>query len=417
MSLLDVLTGGKSDEATDALRRAEDLFANLKTPTLQDLTLPELEKLVEAGIMTPAQAQAALQERNAYADQNIDQTGTAAQISALNQLAGIANAGAEGTPMEQAQLENAISKMNTSVGGQRGAIENAMAARGTPTALIQAALENQIVGQEGQQAHMDAVNAAGNTYQTALNALAGQGSLGGSLQGQQNAQANQVAAAQNAMQQFNAANQQQNSQFNAANTQQANAYNAQNRQNISNQNVGNKNYRTEYNAKLPQQMYENEYNKAAGAAGAATNYGKMQQEQGRQIAAGNAGIINALAPGVGNLVKGFGGTATNGVSGPTANAPVVPGEEAMFFAHGGEICLDDGGMVPGEASVAGDSLANDTVPIHASPGEVVLPRSSVAEHPDEAMALLNDQDPGPQIDFQDVATLLKALRSIRLGVA
>ena len=34
-----------------------------------------------------------------------------------------------------------------------------------------------------------------------------------------------------------------------------------------------------------------------------------------------------------------------------------------------------GGMVPGTARVAGDSPKNDTVPIRASPGEIVIPRT------------------------------------------
>ena len=35
----------------------------------------------------------------------------------------------------------------------------------------------------------------------------------------------------------------------------------------------------------------------------------------------------------------------------------------------------EGAYVPGQASVAGDSLKNDKVPAMLSPGEIVLPRS------------------------------------------
>lgn len=433
MSLLDFFTGGKSDEAIDALKRAEGYFGAVKTPTVEQLTLPELQKYVEAGVLTPAQAKAYLQESNAFNDMNVNQTGTAAQIQALNQLAGVANAEPEGTPMQQAQMENSIQKMNTAAGGQRGAIEQAMAAKGTPAALIQAALSNQTVGQEAQQAHMDAVNAQAAAYQTALNAMAQGGALGGQLQGQQNAQANQVAAAQNAMQQFNAANQQNVAEANANRTQEANANNWQNRQNISNNNVGLSNARTQYNAGLPQQVFNNQLNKAAGQAGAATNIGEMQQKQGQQNAGIWAGLINtgtSFIPRPGGASSTFmprnpteanfnsqyqtGGYAHGGVVNP------VPAHydcgHPQCMARGG-ICMEKGGMIPGQAPLPGDSVANDLIDIHASPGEAVIPRTAVASHPSEVMSLIQGHQPEPEVDPHDVATLLKALRSMRLGVA
>jgi len=44
---------------------------------------------------------------------------------------------------------------------------------------------------------------------------------------------------------------------------------------------------------------------------------------------------------------------------------------------------DDGGIVPGVASVEGDHPANDKVPAMLSPGEVVVPRSK-AQDPEKA---------------------------------
>lgn len=428
MGLLDTFTGGKSDEAADALKRAELYFTGLKTPTLEQLTLPELQKYVEAGVMTPAEAQAYLQQSNAYSDMNIPQTGTAAQVAAINRLAEVADAGEMGTPADQAAMDAAEMNMNRAVGGQRGAIEQAMASRGTPYALIQAALANQTVGQDAQQAHMDAVNAQGASYQAALNAMAQSGALGSNLQGQQNQQANTVAQAANAMQQFNAQNQQQNSQFNAGNRQMANAYNTQNRQQVSNNNTQLGNNRTAYNAALPQQMFNNEYQKAAGAAGAAGNYGQLQQQQGQQTAGINAGLINAVSSGASALAGVPGGAGGQGggydpkmaanqaaVLG-YAHGGIVDHDHGVCMAHGG-ICMAEGGQVPGDAMFPGDTTMNDTVHADLSPGEMVLPRSVVANHPDEAMSLLNEgMDQSGQDDVRDVATIIKAMRSIRMGV-
>jgi hypothetical protein len=406
MGLLDVFTGGKSDAANDAMRRAEGYFSKIKTPSESDLMLPELQKYVEAGIMTPAEAEAYLQQRNAYEDMNIPQTGTAAQIAALNQLSEIANAGAEGTPMQQAQMENALAEMNTAVGGQRGAIEQAMAARGTPMALIQAALSNQTVGQEAQQAHMNAVNAQAQTYQNALNALAQQGQVGNQLQGQENSQANQVAQAANAMQQFNAQNQQQNSQFNAENRQASNAMNAGNRQQVSNNNVTQGNARTQYNANVPQQVFQNQISKAQGQAGAATNIGNLYNQQGQQNAGIWSGIINA---------------GTSFIPKPGGSPMQALDQTQQGYAHGGVVdengrpCYDDGGIIPGDANFPGDTPLNDEVDISVSPGEAVIPRSSVSENPEIVESLING--PTDIVDPRDIAALLKAMRSIRLGVA
>lgn len=421
MGMLDFFTGGKSGAAEHAMRDALNYINSVRTPTQEELTLPQLQQYVEAGIMTPSEAEAYIQQRNAYEDMNVPQTGTAAQIQALNQLSQIANAGPEGTPMQQAQMENSLQKMRTANQGQIGAIEQSMAAKGTPRALIQAAMAAQVQGQNQQQAHMDAVNAQGQTYQAALNALAQQGGLANALQGQQNAQANQVAAAANAMQQFNAQNQQQNSQFNAAQGQEANRMNAANRQQVSNNNTGLSNARTQYNAQLPQQVFNNSMGKAQAMAGASQNLGNLQQQQGQQNAGIWAGLINT---GTSFIPKPSGG-ASGGMQGYQApNNPTTQQFNHQYqqgwYAHGGIVgdedpmyCAD-GMVIPGEAPFPGDTLANDSVPIMASPGEAVIPRSSVQENPEAVSNLLNGGDDNI-VDPMDVATLLKAMKAIRMG--
>ncbi len=62
----------------------------------------------------------------------------------------------------------------------------------------------------------------------------------------------------------------------------------------------------------------------------------------------------------------------------------------------------------------GDTMMNDTVHAELSPGEAVIPRSTVAQNPEIVSSLLG-RDDQMQTDFRDVATLLKAMRSIRMG--
>src|ERR1035437_869069 len=80
-------------------------------PNADQLTLPELQKYVSAGILTPQQYQAISADPNSY--QQItgatDQSGTNAQKSALQQLSGISQAGGS-SPINQANLENNINQ-------------------------------------------------------------------------------------------------------------------------------------------------------------------------------------------------------------------------------------------------------------------------------------------------------------------
>jgi hypothetical protein len=437
-SILDFLTGGASSQAQGDLATALQNIEGVQTPTVQQLTLPELQQYVNAGLLTPAQMQAYLQQNNALATENVPQTGTAAQIAALNQLSGIANAGAAGTPVEQAQQAQTIQQMNEAIAGQRGAIEQGAEARGTPAALVQAALENQTVGQEGEQAYQNALQSQAQAYQTALNAMTAGGQAGQALQGQENTQANTVAAAQNAMQQFNAQNQQAAGAQNAAYQQAANTYNAQNAQNIANENTQNANTRTAYNAQVPETVFENQMGKAQQEAGVGEQQANQANQQGQQMAGLEGGLLgagatlggssilaNALA--AGQTPSGAGINQANQIINGTqlgaGGAPINTAEGGIigdhdYCYHEGGICMRAGGMVPGKPKVQGDSIKNDTVPIHASPGEAVIPRTAVQQHFPEVLALLSGHGAQPEAQHhpQDVATLLQAMKSLRAGV-
>ena len=414
MGFADFLTGGANEEAQGHLNAALSNMNAVPTPTVSQLTLPELQQYVDAGLMTPAEMQAYLQESNAYNTENVDQTGTAAQIAALNQLSGVANAGAAGTPVEQAQQAQTIQQMNTAVGGQRGAIEQAAQARGTPAGLVQAALENQTVGQEATQANQNALQSQAQAYQQAVNAMSQGANAGQALQGQQNTQANTVAAAQNAMQQFNAANQQNASAANAAMKQEANAYNTQNAQNVSNQNTGTANARTIQNAAVPQTVFQDALQKASGQAGVAENQANQATQAGQQEAGLWGGLLGAGATMGGDYMMGnaLAKTATPTATGAHAHGGIIGDHEGCY--HDGGICMESGGMIPGHAKVAGDSLKNDTVTAKVSPGEAVIPRTSVHEHLPEVLALMSGGQRPPQAHHpHDVATLLKAMQELR----
>jgi hypothetical protein len=406
MSLLDVLTGGASSEASAAQKKALAALQGVRTPDIQDLTLPELQQYAIAAGMSPAEMQAFLQQSNAF-NKPVDQTGTAAQIAAINQLAGVANAGAEGSPTQRAQIAQVNQDAARNLAGQRGAIDQAAQARGVAPGMLQAALSQVQAGQGQQDAHMAALKAQDQNYQQALAAMASGGALGGQLQGQQNTQANTVAQAQNAMQQFNAANQQNASQQNAANRQQANLYNTGMANQVGQANTGLANPRTQYNAQLPQTVFNNQLAKATGVANQSNNLANTYTGQGQQAAGIWSGLLGTAGSVVGDV---YGAPKTKNLAGGGVVEP---------YNEGG-LCMPQGGMVPGRAKTPGDSLRNDTVSAKLSPGEAVLPRSTVQNNPEMVMQLLR-RGQAPQRPAghhpEDIAALLAAMRHIRGAAA
>lgn len=386
MSLLDLLTGGKDSDAENALKQAQAAFSGIQAPTQDQLTLPQLQKYVEAGLMTPAQAQAVLQQGNAYDQISTDSKPVEAEMSALSQMQDIAESGGMDAQAKSA-LADAANTAQINEQGQRGSIIDQMAARGIPTSLMSEALQSAAAGQDAQTLSLTGAKAAGDAEQRALEALSSSGTLGGQIHGQQYSEAANKAAAQNAISQWNAQTQTGVNQANATNTQQANMYNTQNAQDVSNQNTTTGNQRTAYNTNVPQQVFNNAIQKAQGQAGVAQNQSQQAMQAGQQ----QAGLIGGLI--------GAGGTV-----GASALAP----SPVMLAASGGP--------VPGNPVTPGDSPRNDKVPAMLSPGEVVIPRS-IAPHPDLAKQfvahVMKNKVPVKPAHPEDVRSVLDALTSRR----
>jgi len=108
----------------------------------------------------------------------------------------------------------------------------------------------------------------------------------------------------------------------------------------------------------------------------------------------------------------------------SANTQQYAPAGASGYACGGTVDYKKGGMIPGHAQVPGDSQKNDTVPIKVSPGEAVLPRTTVQQNPATVQQLLAQhqggvpqhgqvQLPAPDHHPQDVAALLAAMKHLR----
>lgn len=466
--LLNDITGGATDQATADQQAALMALQGVQTPTQQQLSLPDLQKYAAAMQMTPAQMQAFLQQTNAL-NNPIAQTGTDAQQTAIGQLANVANAGAMGTPQEQAQIAQALQQSNQNLQGQRGAIDQAAESRGVAPGMLQAALGQVQSGQDQQAANQAALQAQAQAYQAALGAMTSGANAGQALQGQQNTQANTVGAAQNAMQQFNAANQQNAAAANAGYQQAANQLNTNNANTVAQANTGLKNQQTLYNAQVPETVYQNQLGKAQAVAGQGNQMAGTATAQGQQAAGLTSGLLGTAGTVIGGIYGGPMGAAAGKAAGTmigggnstpnqgTVNAnpgnygisqqsgvqygqPIqaakggiinpIPAHYdcAQCMARGG-ITMKQGGMIPGKAKVAGDSTKNDTVPIKVSPGEAVVPRTTVQQNPGAIQQLLSQNKPQmspqgmpqhgqvqlPPADHnpKDIAALLAAMKHLR----
>lgn len=379
--ILDILTGGKSNEASSALKRAEAAFANIQAPTAEQLTLPELQKYVEMGILTPAEAKAALVQGNAFNDMNIDPSSLGSEKKAL---AGLENVGdASGMTDEmKAQLASALDQVATTTRGNNAGILDQAAQRGVSTSLLAPAAMIAESGDAARQANLNTTQAAGQAEQNAINAMMASGNLSSTIHGQQANEAEQKAQAENALRQWNAGTQTGVNEANAGRTMAANTYNTQNTQNLGNANVENANKRTEYNATVPQSVFNNAVTKASGQSG-------VNQTQANNATSQGNSIMGLYGAGIGAASKALAPDDTKKAS--------------------------SGLLVPGKPEVSGDSPKNDKVHAMLSPGEVVVPRS-IAPHPEAVknfVTHLMKNKPVKPVHPDDVHAVLSALEKRR----
>lgn len=378
--LTDIL-GIDTNAGTSEMQAAIDALAAVGVPTAEQLNLPELQKYVSAGVLTPEQYQAIMADPEAYSNtiaSKQDNSGLNAQKSALEQLSTIINSGGS-TAINKANLQDNLDQTNQTMQAARGGIESDAKQRGVYGGGLEfiSKLMNEQSGAEN--ANKGAVQAASNNAKLALEALTQSGNLGSTMQGQSNQNAQAQAQAAQQIAEYNSQLQSSANQYNTNAANAAQAANLTNAQDIGNMNTQNANYRTQYNAAIPQTLFQDEMAKAGGISNAYGNMGQLKQGQAAQDAALTGSVLGSGASFL-------------------AGAPPAPKKKAqpdsyMNYAHGGEVneqgrqcyaeggevhdhqlCMAVGGSVPGGASPMDDE-ANDTVEANLSPGEIVLPNS------------------------------------------
>lgn len=315
-----------------------------------------LEKFKSAGQLTPKLEEYIQQGPSQTAAITEDPALKEKQMSALNLLSQRASGGLN--PEDRAKYNEIREQLAKEQNAKQQQIIQNYQARGMggSGAELQAALMNQQSG--ANQASSEGDRLAATASQNALQAALQSGQLGGQIR-QQDFDVNKTkASAADEMNRFNTQNKTNQQARNVASQNQAQQYNLTNAQNIQNSNTSMANQETnrENEAKLTD--WGNKVKLAQIRAG---NY----QTQANDF----KGRAQATRDQYGQIGGALGTAAQLYASQPKKSSS---DDEELSLAHGG--------MVPGNAKFPGDHPANDTVPAHLSPGELVLPRSIMTSH-------------------------------------
>jgi hypothetical protein len=287
------LLGKKKKGGIDPLALAMQEFSRIQAPTAEEMKI-QLQQYVEAGVLTPEQAQTILMEDTAYNDIALDPGTREAQADALRQLSDISNQGGM-TAIDRARMMEINDDMQTANRGAQQAITQNMAERGVSGSGAE--LAARLSGQQAASSNNARAGAevAAEAQRRALEAIMAKGNLGGSMRGQDHQQAAAKAQARDAINQFNATNRQNVINSNVDRRTQANAANLGNKQNIMLMNTQAENENRLRDSDLKQRQFENQMNLARGKTGQLNQMSAAQEKEEDRDAAYRNALLGAGA--------------------------------------------------------------------------------------------------------------------------
>lgn len=388
------------EAAQNYLQQALQQYQQISTPSAQALTVSNLPQETVQGSVNPETEQAITQGDTALNNIAIDPSSRQAQETALGGYTDIANAGGldANAKLGIQQAEDAATAQSR---GEQGAIQQQAQAEGQGGGLFD--LTQRAINAQGNS-NTAATNGMANAAEAEVNreaALGQMASVGSNIENTDYGQAANAAGAQDTINAANTATKNQVQNVNVGNNLTAQGENMSNAQAVNANNTTANQNNVYYNANLPQQVFNDELQKANGVAGVNTQQAGTAQTAANNSNAATGQLIQGGATLLGTMYGGpAGGAAAGAAAGAvtggnkqnsgakTPAASYSDGGIAGCYAKGGEVhnhflCMLGGGPVPGEANVPGDSVQNDTVNAKLSPGEGVIKRTKMAD-PDEA---------------------------------
>lgn len=382
----------------------KDVLANLGFGTSQ-ATKDAQQNLEDAkaayGQLSPPELTAEHPEYAAASEQGPTDLGTisvdpAYKATQMDQMAALSNLAKNGgrSAASDAELARVQAAEQQQARGAREAVLQNAATRGMGGSG--ASLIAQLEANQNAQNNANAqdMGVLGQEANTAINAGAGAANIAGGMRSSDYAEGYNKSAAQDAINRFNAGQNTGISQYNA----------------------GTGNAAQQFNTGLQQTGYQNRAQKAAGIAGAnmagvGFNQGQANigaQQSGNLLSGGVQLGAAALKPKAAGTTAGGAGTAADaGSAGAgTATAGGFAGDSAVLAAA-------RGGRIPGVAPVTGDSSLNDIVPIDASPGEVIVPRTLAKGGNTQQIGSFVKHAPKAGLSSSNKEAMLSALQNIR----
>lgn len=304
----NLLSGGQLSASQSAYQNAVNAL-NQSVPSQLANLIPTLQLQVVQGQMTPAQAQAAIQQQSQLAGIKVDPSLMNAQMQSLTQLQQIASSGGL-TPQDKAQLQQINNQVNAQNAGRQLSVQQQAQQQGVGGSGFDLAARLGAAQQANNAASDAGTNVAANAQQRALQAIQQSGQLGGQIQQEQFGEAAQKAAAQDAVNQFNTGLQQQTNLTNTANAQQANALNFTNANQVAANNTAIKNQQALLPLNTAAEQNQQNLNWGANAAKVDQTQGAQLNTQANTNKANNTSTVNSLvqnAPGIVNAAESLWG--------------------------------------------------------------------------------------------------------------
>lgn len=285
---------GAANAANAQQERALALLAGLEVPDIASQQV-SLEDYSYLGDLLPQLEQAQQQGDSRLSDVSIDPRLRQQQMSALEQMSGIASTGLSDADRATFEMARRAAAQEAEAKSQQ--ILQEMQQRGQGGSGNELIARLQAAQSSADRLSTADMQAAQAQQQARLQALASQSNMATGLRSQDYGEQSDLARARDAISNFNTQNAQSVSARNVGAQNQAAAANLTNRQNIANQNVGTHNQQQQYNKGLIQQRYQNEVQKAGGQAAALNNMAGNYLQQAGNAAASMA----AMGQGVGNI--------------------------------------------------------------------------------------------------------------------
>lgn len=292
-SISNFLSGGQFGQARSAMQAATAALAATMPPALTNL-IPQLQYAVATGELTPAEAQAQIQQASAQAGVQVPEELVETQMGALNQLREIATSGGL-TDMDKAQLEEIRTQIGQQVQGQQQAVMQNMQERGLGGSGMELAAKLQATQAGADRAARMGTDVAAQAQQRALAAIAQSGQMAGQIRGQSVQEQQVKAEAADRINAFNAQMAQQAALANQQARQQTNLTKFNRAQELENQRVATANQAAMMPFNAAQQEFENRLGLNRAISNTFVNRANLAQTQGEQTKKMVTGAITAAA--------------------------------------------------------------------------------------------------------------------------